>query len=119
MIELFVDFKIQSPNIQEHWTKGHKRNKNNFLRLIAEWRKEPRVIKVPCTVTITRIYTSRQKKMDGDNFEGACKNIRDRLANLIIPGLAHGRADDEDLGITFLYAQERGVKAMFKIFVGE
>lgn len=118
MIGFYVDFKIQSPNVKEHWTKAYKRNKSNYLRLISAWRANGgQLIKAPCNVKITRLYNpSKQgKKLDSDNFIASCKSIRDRISGLIIPGLAAGRADDDDMGITFEYAQQEALRATFKI----
>jgi hypothetical protein len=119
MIQFYVDFKIQSPNVNEHWSKAHRRNKNNYLRLISIWRKEKigTHVKAPCTVKITRIYNPSkwERIFDSDNFIAACKGIRDELSNLILPGLAAGQADNEDRGITFEYYQKKGDGTSFKI----
>lgn len=118
MISFYVDFKVQSPNVKEHWTKAHRRNKNNYLRLIAAWRANGgQMIKAPCIVKIIRIYNPSkwQRLFDSDNFISACKSIRDEISNLILPGLAAGQADNEEHGINFEYYQKKGDATSFKI----
>jgi len=58
---------------------------------------------LPCTVHLIRIG----RKLDSDNLQGAFKYIRDAIAELLVPGLATGRADDDER-ITWEYAQEKG-----------
>jgi hypothetical protein len=44
--------------------------------------------------------------MDFDNLVGSFKWIRDTLAEILVPNLAKGRADD-DPRITWVYLQEK------------
>ena len=58
---------------------------------------------LPCTITITRLSPGH---MDYDNLVVSQKWILDAVCDLLIPGLAAGRADG-DPRISIEYAQER------------
>lgn len=58
---------------------------------------------LPCNVRLTRIG----RRLDDDNLRGALKYIRDAIAELLVPGLAIGRADDDER-INWEYNQEKG-----------
>lgn len=53
---------------------------------------------LPCVVTLTRVAPRR---MDGDNLQGACKAVRDAVADWL-------RVDDGSPLITWRYAQRQG-----------
>ena len=106
---------ISAANVREHWAVKSNRDKlqketaavyiNRFLGLIT----------LPCTIKFTRVSP---RKLDGDNLQYAFKAIRDKVCSMLIPGLAPGRADDDDR-ITIVYDQtSEGVKINgFKITI--
>ena len=68
-------------------------------------------ITLPCTITLTRIAP---RSLDYDNLLNAFKNIRDVIADYIIPGQAPGRSDS-DSRINWLYSQEKGQPKTYNI----
>lgn len=95
---------VSAGNISEHWRDRRKREK-----IIAGYVKlymRPVISEgdVPCTVRLTRVAP---RPLDGDNLQFALKNVRDTLADLLIPGLAKGQADG-DPRIKWEYSQEKG-----------
>jgi hypothetical protein len=54
-------------------------------------------------ITFTRLAP---RTLDYDNLVAAFKGARDTVADILIPGLAPGRADDSDQ-IEFEYGQEK------------
>ncbi len=59
------------------------------------------------TVTITRVAPSGG--LESDNLAGACKHVRDGIADALRPELPEQVRDDpERSGITWVCAQERG-----------
>jgi hypothetical protein len=79
-----------------------KRATNAAIRSI--WADEERNVVFPCRVRLTRIGP---RKLDEDSFIYSFKYVRDEVADLLIPGLARGRADG-DKRITWEYVQETG-----------
>jgi hypothetical protein len=93
---------VSLTNTREHWAKRAARAKAQrsaaayALRSAAQgqtFSKRARYI-----VTITRIG---KRALDSDNLQGACKSIRDGVADAL--GI-----DDGDPRIEWRYAQERG-----------
>jgi hypothetical protein len=89
----------------QHWrlkSKRHKRQQweiKSFLKEIEIFRDKAIIIK------LIRI---NPRMMDtGDNLPYSFKWVRDKLADMIYPGLKAGRADDTDL-IEWEYRQEKG-----------
>lgn len=60
----------------------------------------PQFIDPPCTITLTRVSPAT-RPADDDNLAGACKHLRDGIADRI--GI-----DDGDPRLTWQYAQRRG-----------
>ena len=61
----------------------------------------------PCVVRLERFYQSDYRKMDSDeNLRMAFKGIKDKLADLIIPGMRPGMAD-EGHGISWEFTQTK------------
>lgn len=118
MIEWFVKLELKSPNVQGHWSKRYKRDQENKLKIILAWKLAKKRPKAPCIVHIHRMFSGKQKPMDYDSYTMSLKGVRDSIANLLIPGLAHGQADDEKRGLIFLYQQSKetisGVKIIFE-----
>lgn len=86
-------------NAREHWRARSRRVKAEreatHLALIGERRPT-----LPCAVLITRIAPSNG--LDDDNLAGACKGIRDQIAEWL--GVDDKRSDLAQ----WKYAQERG-----------
>jgi len=81
-------------NLRLHWASKHRKVKALRDAAIVV----PLGLPVPCTVIITRIAP---RGLDGDNLQGACKPIRDGIADRL-------DVDDRDRRVTWLYDQERG-----------
>lgn len=94
-------------NRHDHWTKKLKRKKIQQMLIKFNWKKvDKRHIKLPVAIKLIR---QGPRKLDDDNLVTAFKWIRDTIADLLIPGLAYGRADDSDQ-ISFSYGQEKSKK---------
>lgn len=80
-------------NAREHWRKRATRVKRerDTARLLAP--SHP----LPCVVTMTRLSPGT---LDDDNLQGACKAVRDGIADKL--GI-----DDRDPRVEWRYAQER------------
>ena len=64
-------------------------------------------------VTITRVYSGRQRAYDGDNLRGGCKPLVDAM---VLAGLL---VDDDAANAQVHYAQERGEQSSTRILVEE
>jgi len=103
-LEVTIPIRIVSElNMSEHWTAKHKRRKNQRKWLKIAFCGKGDSYHIPCVVTIKRIAP---RSLDEDNLIGACKCIRDFIADMLIPGLAPGRAD-ADNQIKWTYEQEK------------
>lgn len=112
-IEWFIPIRtVSEANIHEHWTKTYKRNKyqRNAIQLI--WKSQKPSVVLPCSVTFTRL--SMKTLDEEDNLRMAFKSIKDKVADLLIPGLSPGRADG-DKRITWKYGQEKTRKLGIKL----
>lgn len=104
--EWTIPIKLDSvANKQEHWSKAYSRSKKQKIRIKMLFLAERPVISLPAHIKLTRIAPRALDHQD--NLRMANKAILDEICNLIIPGLAAGRADS-DPRLTFEYAQERG-----------
>src|SRR5579864_2050478 len=105
-IEWILPIKlISEANNTDHWTKKRKRNKNQEKIIWWQWNQVQPDITLPCIVTLTRI-APRFLDQD-DNLRMSFKHVKDIIADLIKPGLAMGRADDDERMI-WQYSQEKG-----------
>lgn len=106
-IKFEFPYRLKSEaNLSEHWrTKYQRHRKERFLLTLALKKVE---CQLPCIVKLTRI-SSRQ--CDFDNLVSAFKNIRDVVADILLPGLPPGRSDG-DPRITWHYFQEKGKSAI-------
>jgi len=97
------NLKTVSPNLKEHWGKSSKRHSDQrlLLRCFLKMHLKPEIL--PCTITLTRIAP---RQLDYDNLVTSFKHCRDTIADMLIPGLAFGRADG-DARITWNYEQRR------------
>lgn len=103
-IEIDVPIKVVSEsNACEHWRRKHQRCVNMRKKIKIFFIPYVQKISLPCEVTLIRIAP---RFLDDDNLVGAFKYIRDAVADLIIPGLAHGRAD-ADPRIKWVYIQRK------------
>lgn len=113
---IFFDIPFRLPseaNISDHWTKKHKRKQQQkaVIHGFCYWKLKN--AKLPLTIELTRCGP---KQLDYDNLVIAFKTIRDTLADIIIPGLRPGRADDNP-DLHFKYAQEVSKKYAIRITV--
>lgn len=104
---------VSEANASEHWRVKHKRHRQQQQQLSAAWIAAGAYAKPPCSVTLSRIAP---RKLDSDNLILALKWIRDCVADLLIPGLRPGRADD-DPRIAWHYQQLRGAPREYAIAV--
>ena len=95
---------ISEANVMEHWTKRHKRHKQQLLVLNSFLSKIPKSYNFPIKIIITRIAP---RELDSDNLTISVKFIRDRLADFLIPNLAKGQADS-DKRLEWVYNQSKG-----------
>lgn len=105
MLKIRIPIKTVSvANLREHWAVKSKRQKQHrlLIKLFCSHLISPKLL--PCRVTLTRIAP---RKLDSDNAVMAFKGIKDLIADLLVPGLAFGRADD-DPRIEWDYAQVKG-----------
>jgi len=109
-----IPIRIRSPNqtLNVHWAKRHKENKKNdtIIRLACKGIEKTRL---PCRITLTRISPGT---LDYDNLVASLKAPLDVLADMLIPGLAPGRADG-DSRLAFYYMQEKGKDFALKVEV--
>lgn len=91
---------VSEANSREHWAAKAKRaaSQKHTVALVLDGCVAPTG---PLTVTITRQYGSRGKRMDCDNLARAAKHVRDAIADWL------GR-DDGDLTINWKYEQRSG-----------
>lgn len=86
-------------NVREHWSKRADRAKlhrsNAHYYLLAQLGTQRPVF--PVLVTITRVAP---RELDGDNLQGACKAIRDGIADYFL-------TDDRNPQIEWQYGQEK------------
>lgn len=93
---------ISEANTFEHWSISHRRHKNQKYVIWYELVNDKPDVKLPCTVTFTRIAP---RALDGDNLQVAFKYIRDQVAEYITGSTGgHGDADPR---ITWLYQQQK------------
>lgn len=107
-----IPIKVESElNSREHWTAKSKRHSMQKLAVHSFLRVDKPDIKPPCTIKLIRIAP---RKYDDDNMVGACKYIKDAVAEYFHPLLAYGRADD-DPNLHWQYAQEKGAPKEYAI----
>jgi hypothetical protein len=94
--------RIVSPNVQEHWTKRHKRNKMLYLLIKQLWWSDLARVETPCRIELIR---KGNRLLDGDNLVFSFKGIRDTLCQLIT-GKRRGIGDDGP-EFTWVYTQKK------------
>jgi hypothetical protein len=123
MIEIDLQIRLQSPNVKEHWTKTHKRNKriaqvigfslktNSELYTIAQnvgvstslWFSDKNLANQILRISLIK----KGRTWDYDNFVFAMKPIRDVCSAFFYPGLKPGQAESKNC-FEFEYLQEKG-----------
>jgi hypothetical protein len=95
---------LSEANTHEHWTKTRKRRLKQQNAVAAYLNTFKGKVKLPCIIRLIRIAP---RTLDFDNFVYSMKAIRDACSEILIPGLAKGRADG-DARIMWEYVQEKG-----------
>ncbi len=103
---------VSEANNTDHWTKKHKRKKKISL-LLKTYLPDLGKCQLPCKVILTRVAPRR---FDFDNLVISFKHVRDQISGMLIPGLAAGRADDDDR-IEWEYRQERGNPKEYAVII--
>lgn len=107
MIEVLLPLKtVPGLNAREHWAVRMKRveRERKTTRLLLNRHEPP---KLPIIVTMIRLSNG---VLDDDNMQGACKAVRDGVADWL--GI-----DDADKRITWRYVQERCKRGDFGVKV--
>ncbi len=108
MIKIEIPIKtISEANCSEHWTKKSKRHKQQQFFVRLAFKKLENAVNLPCIVKIIRMGPGTLDKED--NLPMSLKWVKDQIADCLIPGLAKGRADDDER-ITWKYDQRRSSK---------
>lgn len=112
-IEVVVPvFTVSEANCFEHWTAKSKRHSTQKFQVRMALQRFLAPGTLPCQIVLTRYAPHRLDKRD--NLPMAFKYITDQICELLIPGLAAGRADDDDR-ISVTYAQEESTRYGIKI----
>ena len=90
---------VSESNMRGHWSKRARRAKEQRSLTFMALRARVRGIVPPIHVTIRRIGA---RKLDTDNLQGACKAVRDGIAD------AFGVTDADERIISFVYEQRLG-----------
>ena len=102
-LTLTLPLKITTPNTREHWSQKSKRNKFQSNLLTHHFKIIKDAVYLPCTVTLIR---QGIRPLDYDNMVYSLKQMRDTLADLLIPGKKRGVADG-DPRIIWIYQQKK------------
>jgi hypothetical protein len=102
---------VSEANRRDHWAKASRRHRMQKFLVQQALKCEIKAIKLPCHIKITRIAP---RCMNYDNLVSSQKYVLDAICDLILPGLAPGRADD-DPRITASYFQEKGKPQQVRI----
>ena len=119
-----LPIKTQSEmNCSEHWTKKHKRHKQQQFFVRSLFRHESAEIKLPCRIKLTRLGP---RFLDPDNLPPSMKYIQDEIAEILtgkggfyVTRRGHiksikGHADN-DKRLSWEYAQEKYTKQAVRI----
>jgi hypothetical protein len=104
-IQFSVPVKILSEaNNSDHWAKKNSRKHAIRSAIKLRWLLIGSVeIELPCLIRLTRIAP---RSLDYDNLVYSMRNVTNIVAELILPGLAPGRADG-DTRLKFEYLQRK------------
>jgi len=103
---------VSEANSSEHWSKKHKRHKQQQKIIFYSLNSLDQKISLPCHIRLTRI--SPRKLDRDDNLPCAFKWIKDQIAADITGIKVAGRAD-EDERISWEYAQDKGSPQSIRI----
>lgn len=101
---------ISEANQCEHWRLKHARKKKQQAAIQVFWNTSSIFVSLPCHIKLTRIAP---RSLDSDNLVSSFKFIRDKLADMIKPGLKPGQADSKDF--IFEYDQKKGLPKEYLI----
>lgn len=101
---------VSEMNCSENWRVKGPRHKKQKERVRLFLKKDIEKIRLPCHIKLTR---KSSRTLDYDNLVSSQKYVLDAVCDLLIPGLAAGRADG-DPRITVSYHQEKKDKARKK-----
>jgi hypothetical protein len=128
MIEIRLPIRLQSPNVKEHWTKTHKRNKRISQVIGFSLRTNSEVSRFASNIDIGIFLAGFRKNeamgfkikitlvklgrmFDYDNMVYAFKPVRDSICSFFFPDLAPGQADCQKC-FDILYLQEKGASGI-------
>lgn len=112
MIDVTLPLRLVSlTNQREHWAKKARRAREQRSFTMLYLRANCRGWACPeqRTVTLTRIG---KKLLDDDNLRGACKSVRDGVADFL-------GVDDADPRVTWEYGQLKGKEYAVRIEIKE
>jgi hypothetical protein len=93
---------LSEANVRQHWAEKARRARAQRLATWGAVRAAgPGRLRWPLDVTITRVAP---RALDDDNLRGACKAVRDGIADAL------GLPSDRDPRVTWLYAQEKSTR---------
>lgn len=115
-LKLLAEFKIpirlvSEMNRRDHRMVLHKRKKSQQLWTTVVFPPHLRGYGKPVSIHLTRIGP---RMMDKGNNVASFKHVEDALADLIFPGLAAGRADQN---INFTWSQHKGKPKEYAVLV--
>ena len=108
---------VSELNCQEHWTKKHRRHRQQKFFVWKALKKDIDKVKLPCKVKVTRLS---DRQLDFDNLVCCFKWIVDAICDLISPGLMPGMADaDQRIKIDYAQEKQRKIGIRIEIEYGE
>jgi hypothetical protein len=102
---------VSEMNCSQHWGDKSARHKKQKLKVKTVLKKGIGNVTLPCHIKLTRLSAG---KMDYDNLCASQKYVVDAICELLIPGLATGRADGDER-IKVSYYQEKARKHSIKV----
>lgn len=118
IVDIIVPIQTYSEqNLNEHWSKKAKRHRNqqNIIHIaLLPYRSQLLNVKHISSKIVIALTRIAPRKMDYDNMIYSFKWIVDQICEIINPGLAKGRADD-DTRISFKYDQKKGNVGQYAI----
>lgn len=118
-VDAQIPVELISPNVTAHWRAKLRQNRSykSVVNYELCFNQSLDAIKVDIkngTSIVVALHRHGRKEMDYDNLVYAFKPIRDAIADLLLPGLAAGRADG-DKRITWEYSQSAGKEYYIRI----
>lgn len=117
---------VSEANSSEHWSKKHKRHKQQQLLVRIAYSVSVKEVKLPCIVTMIRLAP---RVLDDDNLQSAFKYVRDELSECIVPNArktyinSHGRPQeikgrvDTDPRIKWQYEQRKSPRMGIEVTI--